>query len=106
MGRRGKRSANNGPTRYRRQRSAVRWQYPDPPRRRYSPPLRITAVGDPQRLRAGLDASPDIANYKEYVAEYGLGYDVKTLGRVTLPGHTGNLTITYATVPFGADDHS
>jgi hypothetical protein len=47
-----------------------------------------------------------IANHKEYAAEYGLGYDVKTLGRVTLPGHTGNLTMTYAAVPSGADDHS
>lgn len=29
----------------------------------YWPPLRITAVGDP-KLRARLDASPDIANYR------------------------------------------
>jgi uncharacterized protein YlxW (UPF0749 family) len=69
----------------------------------YSPPFRITAVGDPARLRAALDAAPDISNYKEYVAEYGLGYDVKTLGRVTLPPYTGNVTMNYATVPSGAD---
>lgn len=72
----------------------------------YSPPFRITAVGDPQRLRAALDAATDIADYKEYVAAYGLGYDVKTLGRVTLPGYTGNVTMNYATVPSGANDHS
>jgi uncharacterized protein YlxW (UPF0749 family) len=71
----------------------------------YSPPFRITAVGDPARLRAALDAAPDITNYKEYVAEYGLGYDVKTLGQVTLPPYTGNVTMNYATVPPGADSH-
>ena len=72
----------------------------------YSPPFRITALGDPKRLRAALDASPDIADYKEYVTAYGLGYDVKTLKRVTLPAFTGNVTMTYATVPSGADDNS
>jgi len=71
----------------------------------YSPPFRITAVGDPTRLRAALDASPYIAIYKEYVAEYGLGYDVKTLDRVTLPAYTGNVTLSYATVPPGAITH-
>jgi uncharacterized protein YlxW (UPF0749 family) len=72
----------------------------------YSPPFQITAVGDPQRFRAALDVATDIADDKEYVAAYGLGYDVKTLGRVTLPGHTGNVTMKYATVPSGADDYS
>jgi uncharacterized protein YlxW (UPF0749 family) len=71
----------------------------------YSPPFRITAVGDPGRLRAALDAAPDISIYKDYVAEYGLGYDVKSLKKVTLPAYTGNVTLTYATVPPGANAH-
>jgi uncharacterized protein YlxW (UPF0749 family) len=65
----------------------------------YSPPFRITAVGDPGRLRAALATSPDIADYKDYVAEYGLGYAVKTLQHVTLPASTGNVTMQHATVP-------
>jgi uncharacterized protein YlxW (UPF0749 family) len=65
----------------------------------YSPPFRITAVGDPGRLRIALDASPDIATYKDYVTEYGLGYEVQTLDHVTLPAYTGNVTMEYATVP-------
>jgi uncharacterized protein YlxW (UPF0749 family) len=69
----------------------------------YSPPFRITAVGDPARLKTALNAAQDITNYKEYVAEYGLGYDVKTLGQVILPPYTGNVTMNYATVPSGAD---
>jgi uncharacterized protein YlxW (UPF0749 family) len=74
----------------------------------YSPPFRIIAVGDPGRLRAALDASPEIRTYQEYVAEFGLGYAVTTLDRVTLPAFTGNVSMTYATgpeEPAGADDH-
>jgi uncharacterized protein YlxW (UPF0749 family) len=65
----------------------------------YSPPFRITAVGDPGRLRDALGASPDIATYKDYVTAYGLGYEVKTLDRVTLPAYTGNVKMDHATVP-------
>jgi uncharacterized protein YlxW (UPF0749 family) len=73
----------------------------------YSPPFRITAIGVPDRLRAALDASPEIQIYRQYVAEYGLGYTVKTLGKTTLPAYTGNATPKYATVPepAGADIH-
>lgn len=63
----------------------------------YSPPFTIAAIGDPQRLRAALDASPEIANYKEYVREYGLEYTVKTLDRVMLPAYTGSVTMNHAT---------
>lgn len=65
----------------------------------YSPPFTITAVGDPRRLRAALDASPEIATYKRYVREYGLGWAVRTADRVTLPAYTGNVTMNHATVP-------
>ncbi|MCW2938016.1 MAG: hypothetical protein JWN00_1001 [Actinomycetia bacterium] len=69
----------------------------------YSPPYRITAVGDAVRLRAALDASPDLIDYKDAVAQYGLGYAVKTLDRVTLPAYTGNVTLNFAQVPSGAN---
>lgn len=74
----------------------------------YSPPFRITAVGDPGRLRAALDAAPEIKIYQQYVAEFGLGYAVKTLDEVTVPAYTGNASMTYATGsegPSGADHH-
>jgi len=72
----------------------------------YSPPFRITAIGDPGRLRATLDASPEIQTYKQYVTEYGLGYTVKTLDKTTLPAYTGNVKPKYA-IPesAGADIH-
>lgn len=67
----------------------------------YSPPFRITAVGDPGRLRAALAASPEVAVYRKYVRAYGLGYAVRTVGRATLPPFTGNVTLKHATVPAG-----
>ncbi|GLY87962.1 DUF881 domain-containing protein [Actinoallomurus iriomotensis] len=71
----------------------------------YSPPFRITATGVPGRLRAALDASPEIQIYRQYVDEYGLGYTVKTLQKTTLPAYTGNATPKYATEVDGADTH-
>src|SRR3569833_1129469 len=68
----------------------------------YSPPFRITATGVPERLRAALDASPEIQIYRQYVNEYGLGYTVKTLQKTTLPAYTGNATPQYATEADGA----
>jgi uncharacterized protein YlxW (UPF0749 family) len=65
----------------------------------YSPPFRITAVGDPNRLRAALGASPEIAVYRKYVRAYGLGYSVRTVERATLPPYTGNVAMKHATVP-------
>ncbi|MFD0539007.1 DUF881 domain-containing protein [Actinomadura luteofluorescens] len=65
----------------------------------YSPPFRITAVGDPVRLRAALGASREIAIYRRYVRAYGLGYAVRTVERATLPPYTGNVTMKHATVP-------
>lgn len=65
----------------------------------YSPPFRITAVGDPGRLRAALAASHEIAVYRRYVRAYGLGYSVRTVERATLPPYTGNVTMKHATVP-------
>lgn len=65
----------------------------------YSPPFRITATGSPDRLRAALDASPEIQIYRQYVDQYGLGYTVNTLQKTTLPAYTGNATPKYATAP-------
>ncbi|WNI19693.1 DUF881 domain-containing protein [Actinacidiphila sp. ITFR-21] len=62
----------------------------------YSPPYRITAVGDRKKLRQALDASPAIRNYLQYVQAYGLGWKVGQRDRVTLPGYTGSVDLHYA----------
>lgn len=65
----------------------------------YSPPFRITAVGDPERLRAALAASREISIYEKYVREYGLGYAVQDVRAAELPPYTGNVTMKHAKVP-------
>ncbi|MEW9266493.1 DUF881 domain-containing protein [Kineococcus endophyticus] len=64
--------------------------------RTYSPPYRITAVGDVSRLRAALDASAEISIYREYVAAYGLGYQVSAGQDLQLPAFDGTTRLTYA----------
>ncbi|MGC3001879.1 DUF881 domain-containing protein [Streptomyces sp. G35A] len=62
----------------------------------YSPPYRITAVGDPEKLKRALAASPAIQNYMVYVNVYGLGWKVEDNGTVTLPGYSGTVDLHYA----------
>ncbi|TXL91646.1 DUF881 domain-containing protein [Streptomyces sp. IB2014 016-6] len=62
----------------------------------YSPPYKITAVGDRDRLREALADSPAIQNYQLYVQAYGLGWKVDEHGETTLPGYTGTVDLHYA----------
>ncbi|MEU6243309.1 DUF881 domain-containing protein [Streptomyces sp. NPDC047024] len=62
----------------------------------YSPPYKITAVGDPDRLQQALADSKAIQTYMVYVNVYGLGWQVADNGTVTLPGYTGTVDLHYA----------
>ncbi|MEV4437704.1 DUF881 domain-containing protein [Streptomyces sp. NPDC049577] len=62
----------------------------------YSPPYKVTAVGDRGALRKALDSSPAIQNYLQYVAAYGLGWKVDQHDAVTLPGYSGTVALHYA----------
>ena len=62
----------------------------------YSPPYRITAVGDQNKLRKAIDDSPAIQNYLQYVDAYGLGWKVAADDRLTLPAYTGVVDLRYA----------
>ncbi|MBX5447906.1 MAG: DUF881 domain-containing protein [Acidothermus cellulolyticus] len=64
----------------------------------YSPPYVIAAVGDPDRLRAALDADPNVTIYRQYVAAYHLGYQVRTAQHLTVPAYDGSLTLVHAAV--------
>lgn len=65
----------------------------------YSPPYIITAVGDPQRLRAALADSEQVQVYQRYVRAYALGYQLEDLDHVRLPGYEGTPDLDYAEVP-------
>ncbi|MDX3521026.1 DUF881 domain-containing protein [Streptomyces scabiei] len=62
----------------------------------YSPPYKIQAVGDPEKLRKALAESKAIQNYMVYVNVYGLGWKVAEDGPVTLPGYSGTVDLKYA----------
>jgi uncharacterized protein YlxW (UPF0749 family) len=62
----------------------------------YSPPYKITAVGDPEKLQQALADSPAIQNYMVYVNVYGLGWKVTEDGTVSLPGYSGTVDLHYA----------
>ncbi|MEU5718766.1 DUF881 domain-containing protein [Streptomyces sp. NPDC020403] len=62
----------------------------------YSPPYKITAVGDRGKLRKALDDSTSIQNYQLYVKAYGLGWKVQEDDRTTLPGYSGTVDLHYA----------
>jgi uncharacterized protein YlxW (UPF0749 family) len=64
--------------------------------RTYSPPFRITAIGDSARLRAALEIEPGVRLYRQAVAYFGLGYEVRDEREVTLPGYDGPLRLSYA----------
>ncbi len=59
----------------------------------YSPPFVVTAVGDPERLRAALEADAGVAYFRTFVDRFGLGYDVRTEDDVRLPAYTGPLEL-------------
>jgi uncharacterized protein YlxW (UPF0749 family) len=62
----------------------------------YSPPFEITAVGDPARLRAALNASEGVALYRYYADTYGLVYETEDLTSARLPGYDGSLDLLHA----------
>ena len=64
----------------------------------YSPPFTVTAVGDPESLRAALAADPVVATYREWADAVGLGYAVADLGETELPAYVGQLRPSHAQV--------
>ncbi|MGC5533074.1 DUF881 domain-containing protein [Streptomyces sp. SR-10] len=62
----------------------------------YSPPYKVTAVGDPGELKQALNDATAIQNYLLYVKAYGLGWKVDENEAVTLPGYSGTVDLHYA----------
>lgn len=62
----------------------------------YSPPFVITAIGDPRRMRAALDAAPAVRAYRTAVRDFGLGYAVTVHNDVRVPAYQGPGGLTHA----------
>ena len=65
----------------------------------YSPPYVVTAIGDPARLSAALEASREVRIYREYVAAYGLEYEHSTVEKAKFPAYSGTIAPEHAVVP-------
>ncbi|CRK53864.1 Membrane protein [Rhodococcus sp. RD6.2] len=64
--------------------------------RTYSPPYVMTALGDPARLTAALDAEPGVRLFKQYAVRYGLGYTQSTSDSLTVPAFDGQMRTKFA----------
>ncbi|MEW2137331.1 DUF881 domain-containing protein [Streptomyces sp. NPDC005409] len=62
----------------------------------YSPPYKVSAVGDPGALRRAMAASTALQNYQLYVNAYGLGWKVDEHKALTLPAYSGTVDLHYA----------
>ncbi|QWW20548.1 DUF881 domain-containing protein [Schaalia sp. 19OD2882] len=64
----------------------------------YAPPYEIAAIGDADTLVATVEANPRVVNYRKYVALYGLGWNMETRDRISMPGTSQDAVLTYAKV--------
>jgi uncharacterized protein YlxW (UPF0749 family) len=62
----------------------------------YSPPFVVTAIGDPARLRLALDEAEGVRLFREAAADFGLGYEVKQEGDVSVPAYNGSISLRSA----------
>lgn len=67
--------------------------------RTYSPPFRISAIGDESRIRQALSDSPGVELFLQAVDYFDLGYDVNGSDDVSIPAYDGPLGIDVATPP-------
>ncbi|MGL5859510.1 MAG: DUF881 domain-containing protein [Angustibacter sp.] len=64
----------------------------------YSPPYRITAIGDVAAMRRALEESAAVRTYRGYADLYGLGYQVQDSSQVVLPAYGGSLLLPHVRV--------
>lgn len=68
----------------------------------FSPPYKVTAVGDPAKMESALHTSKGVQTYLEYVDWVHLGWDVRRSDHLDLPAYDGG-GLQYATVPDGTE---
>jgi uncharacterized protein YlxW (UPF0749 family) len=65
----------------------------------HSPPFVITAIGDAALLQRALDDSPGVRLFRNAATAFGLGYEVRVEGDVTVPAYQGPLALRSSRVP-------
>lgn len=66
-------------------------------------PYRVTAIGDPDLMRARFERSPVARRFRAWAGIYGLGFAVSSERRVDLPAFGGGLRFRYAHPAGGSD---
>jgi uncharacterized protein YlxW (UPF0749 family) len=64
--------------------------------RTYSPPYKITAIGDAEAMQAALAAAPLVTLYKQYVVRFGLGYTEQVTPDVRIAGYSEPVRMHFA----------
>jgi uncharacterized protein YlxW (UPF0749 family) len=64
----------------------------------YSPPFTVYAIGPAEQMRAALDASPSLVQYREDARFYGLGYKVENQSKIDVPAYDAPIGLSYAQV--------
>lgn len=63
----------------------------------FSPPFEIKAIGDPDRMRAALDADGGVQAFRQAANLFGLGYTVDRRTDILAPAFVGSGSLEYAT---------
>jgi uncharacterized protein YlxW (UPF0749 family) len=64
--------------------------------RTYSPPYKITAIGDAEAMQGALAAAPLVTLYKQYVVRFGLGYTEQVTPDVRIAGYSEPVRMHFA----------
>jgi uncharacterized protein YlxW (UPF0749 family) len=64
----------------------------------FSPPFKITAIGEPTRMRQALDSAEGVQQFKDAVADFGLGYSETVERNVTVRAYDGSSDLRSARV--------
>ncbi|MDQ2836129.1 MAG: DUF881 domain-containing protein [Actinomycetota bacterium] len=62
----------------------------------YSPPFSIAAIGPAGSMRAALNRSAGLRQYRKDADTYGLGYDLNGEGKISVPAYDAPIGLSYA----------
>jgi uncharacterized protein YlxW (UPF0749 family) len=64
----------------------------------FSPPFKITAIGEPTAMRRALDSADGVRQFRDAVADFGLGYTETVERNVTVRAYDGSSDLRSAQV--------
>ena len=56
----------------------------------FSPPFKVTAIGEPTAMQQALDSADGVQQFRQAVADFGLGYQETVERNVTVPAYDGS----------------